>query len=147
MPAQDLTITFTVPQTPQEVFQQILNVRGWWSATLEGDTTALNDVFTYQHKDMHRSTQQLTELVPDKKVAWRITEAFLSFVQQPNEWEDTHLQFEIIPQDNDTQVTFTHKGLQSSCECFDACTQGWNYYILQSLLPLITTGKGNPDNN
>jgi hypothetical protein len=147
MPADELTVTFTVPQTPHHVFQQILNVRGWWSAQLEGNTNALNDVYTYQHKDLHRSTQQLTELVPDKKVVWLVTEAYLSFVQQPKEWEGTQLQFELIPRGNNTQVIFTHKGLQASCECFDACTKGWNHYLLQSLLPLINTGKGNPDNN
>lgn len=42
-------------------------------------------------------------------------------------------------------IHFTHLGLVPEFECFDACSNGWTHYIRQSLLSLITTGKGQPN--
>ena len=38
---RSLTATFTVDQTPEEVFAAINNVRGWWSGEIEGSTGQL----------------------------------------------------------------------------------------------------------
>jgi hypothetical protein len=38
----------------------------------------------------------------------------------------------------------THVGLVPDIECYDMCSQGWDYLILKSLLNLITENKGNP---
>lgn len=38
MNEQNYTTSFTVDQTPEEVFAAINNVRGWWTGEIEGDT-------------------------------------------------------------------------------------------------------------
>ncbi len=51
MTTQDFTLTLTTKQSPQKVFQAITNVRAWWSGyyseELTGETSELNDEFTF----------------------------------------------------------------------------------------------------
>ena len=82
MKNQDFTAIFSVDQTPKQVFDAINNVRGGWSGEVEGDTDKLGAEFTYRHKDVHRTTQKITELVPGRKVVWHVTESDLSFVKR-----------------------------------------------------------------
>ena len=45
MATADFTTAFVVDQTPEEVFNAVNNVRGWWSEEIEGNTGKLNDEF------------------------------------------------------------------------------------------------------
>jgi hypothetical protein len=141
----NFTLTFSVDQTPDQVFAAITNVAGWWSRELVGSSKKAGDVFTYRHKDLHASTQQVIEAIPGKKVVWEVLEAELSFVKDKHEWKGTKISFEIGSKGKKTEVQFTHFGLSKSCECFNACSEGWSFYIMESLQPLIARGVGKPD--
>ena len=142
MKTSDFTTTISVDQTPQEAFDAINNVRDWWPGEIEGNTTKLNDEFSYRYKKMHYSNQKLVEVIPGKKVIWLVTESSLNFVENKSEWTGTKIIFEIFENDNKTQVRFTHQGLVSQFECFDACSNAWTDIIMDGLRGLITTGKG-----
>jgi len=144
MKKQDFTTTFSVDQTPQEVFDAINNVRGWWSEEIEGSTDKLGAQFQFHYKDVHRSTQKITELAPGKKVVWHITDAQLNFVKDKTEWKGTDVVFEIARKGEKTELRFTHLGLVPAFECYGDCSGAWGFYINDSLRSLITTGKGQP---
>jgi len=72
MTNQDFTTTFSVEQSPEEVFNAITNVRGWWSEEIEGSTDKLGDEFTYRYKDVHSCKMKLIEVIPHKKVVWLV---------------------------------------------------------------------------
>lgn len=145
MKTNNLNLTLRVDTTPADVFNAINNPRAWWSETIGGKTSELNDEFTYRHKDIHYSKQKLVEVVPGKKLVWLVTDSHLSFLQHKTEWNDTQICFEISQSGSQTIIQFTHVGLQPDCECFDACSQGWGHYVGKSLQSLIDTGKGYPD--
>ncbi len=48
MSNKDYSLAFTVDQTPEEAFQAINDVRGWWSGEVEGDTAKLGSEFSYR---------------------------------------------------------------------------------------------------
>jgi hypothetical protein len=141
---QDLTFTILVDQTPEEVFNAINNVRGWWTENMEGDSQKLGDEFSVRFWDVHYSKQKLTRSIPGKKVVWLITDSKLTFIKDTSEWTGTSIVFDIDKQGDKTQLTFTHKGLVPEVECFGACSNAWGDYITKSLHSLITTGKGQP---
>lgn len=82
MKSEKFTATFSVDQTPEQVFDSINHVRGWWSGEVDGDTDKLGAEFTYRYKDVHRTAQKITELIPGKKVVWHVTDSKLSFLER-----------------------------------------------------------------
>ena len=70
MANQNFTTIFFVDQSPEEVFDVINNVHGWRPEEIDGSTNRVGAEFKFHYKDLHRSTQKITELVPGKKVAW-----------------------------------------------------------------------------
>ncbi|MGY3211380.1 SRPBCC domain-containing protein [Mucilaginibacter sp. HD30] len=140
MQASDFTTTITVDQTPTEVFDIINSPREWWSGEFEGDTKNLGDEFTYRYQDMHYSKQRVVESIPGEKVVWLVTESEINFVEDKNEWTGTKIIFDISRKDEETQIKFTHLGLDTNVECFEGCSTAWKQLIEHSLFTLITTG-------
>jgi hypothetical protein len=144
VPKKDFTASFTVDQSPEEVFVAINNVRGWWSGEIDGDTDKLGAEFTYRYKNVHRSKQKITEFIPGKKIVWHVTDAELSFGDKA-EWKDTDIVFEIARKGDKTELLFTHIGLVPAFECYGDCSGAWGALVEGNLQKLITTRKNQPD--
>jgi hypothetical protein len=84
---KNFTTAFSVDQSPREVFDAINSFRGWWSEEIDGPTDKLGAEFEFHHKDVHRSTQEITEFVPGKKVVWHVSDGQLNFVKDKSEWD------------------------------------------------------------
>ena len=112
----------------------LLNVDQWWSGpyeeTIKGKSHHLNDEFTFEAgQGMHYSKQKLVELVPNKKIAWMVTDSKLTFLNKVDEWTNSKLLFDISKEGDKTLVTFTHDGLTPQIECFNQCSSGWTGYL------------------
>jgi hypothetical protein len=145
MKKQDFTTSFTVDQSSEEVFKAINNVVGWWSGEIDGDTERLGAEFNYHYKNMHKSTQRVTEFVPGKKVVWHVTNAELTFVKDKKEWIGTDIVFEIARKGGKTELRFTHVSLVPAFECYGGCSGAWGALVGGNLRNLIATGKNQPD--
>jgi hypothetical protein len=138
------TTSFTLNNTPQEVFNAINNVHAWWGP-IEGHSQKAGDEFFHRHGDVHYSKHQVTEMVPDKKVVWLTIDSRLNFVQQKDEWNGTKIVFEVSEKDGWTTLTFTQEGLTPALECYGSCSEAWGFYVGESLRDLIVKGEGHPD--
>ncbi len=144
MRTKDYTISYTVDQSAEEVFDAINNVRGWWSEEIEGNTDQLGAEFKFHYQDLHRTTQKITELVRGKKVVWRVIDSHINFVKDKAEWKGTDVVFEIGRKGRKTELRFTHVGLVPTIECYGNCSGAWGFYVNESLRGLITSGNGQP---
>ena len=142
---QNFSATISVTKTPQEAFDAINNVRGWWSENIRGGTDKLGDEFTYRYKDVHYCKIKIAELIPGKKVVWHVLDNRFNFTKDESEWKGTDVIFEISEKGNETEIRFIHRGLVPEYECFDVCSNAWGSYINGSLRSLMTTGKGRPN--
>ena len=145
MKTSNFTTTLLVDETPEQVFNAVNNVRGWWSQEIEGDTDKLNAEFIYHYKDVHISKMKITEFVPGKRITWLVMENYFNFTNDKNEWKGNKIIFEITQKGNKTELQFTQEGLVPAYECYDVCHDAWTNYIQKSLRSLITTGKGQPN--
>ncbi|AYD48889.1 SRPBCC family protein [Arachidicoccus soli] len=141
MNQKDFSTTIVVTQTPEQVFKAINNPCDWWAGEIEGDSSKLNDEFSYRYKEIHYSKQRVIEMIPNRKVVWLITESNLNFTKDPSEWTGTKVSFEIVDKDGETELRFSHLGLIPEVECFDACSGAWTQLIQQGLFSLITKGE------
>ncbi len=143
--SKSYSATILVDQDATTAFNAIKNFRAWWSEEIEGNTDKLNEEFFYHYKDIHLCKLKLIEVVPDKKLVYRVLENEFNFVKDKTEWVNTKLIFEITGEGDKTKVQFTHEGLVPEDECYKVCNDAWSGYIKKSLYNLITTGKGEPN--
>ena len=143
--SQDFSISFTTSKSAEQVFNAVINPKLWWSGQIDGETNKLGAEFTYKYKDVHESTQVVTEFTPNTKVVWNVTKSHLSFLKQKDEWNGTNIIFEISEHNGVTELKFTHQGLKPQIECYEACSSGWSSLISVNLKNLIETGESSED--
>lgn len=139
------TKSIIVGKSPAEAFAAIKNFRGWWSEEIDGSTDILNETFFYHYKDIHLCKIKLIEVVPGKRLVYRVVDNEFNFVNDKTEWIGTNLTFDISAEGANTKVIFTHEGLVPSYECYEVCNDAWTGYIGKSLKHYIEKEKGNPN--
>jgi hypothetical protein len=97
-----------VPFSQAFVFEHINDVSKWFPDVFAGESTKLNDVFTFGTEEMHCSTQKIIEFVQDKKVVWLTTQSIRK--TDNYEWTGAKMIFELIAGDNNTLLNFTYDG-------------------------------------
>lgn len=142
MQNDNFTTTLLVDQSPEEVFDAIRNVRGWWSGlyseVISGNTEELNEEFTFRAGGgAHYSRQKIVETIPGKKIVWLVTDSELRGLEKKDEWTGTKITFDISKQGEKTRLVFSHVGLVPAVECYDSCSPAWSQYVQERLLPLI----------
>ena len=142
---QSFTTTLSLDQSPEEVFAAVTNPRGWWSENVEGATDNPGEEFTYRHHDVHRCTIRVSEQTSPTRVVWQVVENYFKFTDDATEWKGTEIRFDIARNGSKTELRFMHLGVVPAYECFDVCSNSWDFYLHTSLRGLIRTGKGLPN--
>ena len=135
--------TITVNASTEEAMKKIGQVNRWWAKKTKGKTQKLNDEFTVDFGETYVDFK-VSELIPNKKVVWKVTDCNLHWINNKKEWNGTEVIFELSGKKNEAQIDFTHIGLVPGVECYKDCEVGWNEHVGDSLLKFINKGEGMP---
>ena len=144
MPIQDFQCSITISAPAQEIFDKLSRVSEWWVKDVEGNARKLGDAFTVRSGKTFMDFK-VVEIVPDTRIVWQVTDCNLSWIENKTEWKGTSIIWEISSRNGSRTLKMTHRGLVPGIECYASCEQGWNYYVMKSLLQFLAEGKGLPD--
>lgn len=119
-------------------------VNEWWTPDLEGNSEKPGDEFTVHFGDTF-VTFKVKDLILDQKITWVVTDCYLPWLNDKIEWNGTSLIWTFSARDSGVQIDMTHVGLVPEIECYDNCVKGWDFFFVESLYQLLTTGKGMPN--
>ena len=132
-------------QAPADAVYQALatseGIAAWWSKGTTGDNdlgATITSAFTHPDTGEQLGTISYTleELVPDKRVGWRVTDGV-------PEWEGTLIRFDLEQVDGYTIVNFGHEGWAEASEFMGHCSTKWATFLM-SLKSYAETGVGQP---
>jgi hypothetical protein len=133
----------TVNASTEEALNKINQVNKWWAKKVKGKSEKLNDKFTVDFGETFVDFQ-ISQLIPNKKVVWLVTDCHLHWINNKKEWNNTEVVFDISTYKSKTKIDFTHIGLVPGVECYYDCKVGWTGHITDSLVKFINEGKGMP---
>ena len=103
------TVEIEVSKSPNDVFNNLINLKKWWPEDFEGEYINLGSEFILTSGESHYSKNKVIEFVPDKKLVWLTTESIRK--TDNYDWTGTKMIFELTPKGDDTIVKFTYDGV------------------------------------
>jgi uncharacterized protein YndB with AHSA1/START domain len=143
----DFSTSTTIDGSPAKVFAAILDTRGWWNIAIEGPTAQIGDEFGFEVTGLHRTRIRITDVTANERVEWLVVENEFGFTTDQSEWVGDRIVFELQPAHDGTKVTLTQHGLTPRQECYDVCSNAWNFFVGDSLRMLAEYGQGKPESN
>lgn len=115
-------------------------VAAWWTKRVEGQSevgeTLRFHFITATGTEVGVIDLKVLALDPSRRVVWQ-------GVQEPAEWKDTRIAFELKEEDGHVIVLFKHEGWNEPTEFMNHCSTKWATFLM-SLKSLVETGHGAP---
>lgn len=142
MEKPDYNVQLKVNATAEQAIKAISNVSAWWAQEVDGAAEKTGDDFT-THFGKTWGKFQVTELRNDR-IVWDVTDCYLDLLKDTKEWKGTRIIFQLASEGDQSVIDITHEGLTPEKECFNDCTNGWNFYFRESLFNYLEKERGLP---
>ncbi len=131
----DILQVVDVHAPASDVFATVATVdgiRSWWSTNVEGGDQVGESV-TIRFGDRWKVLMERTEMIPNQRVSYRITE------HDTEEWLGTELVFDLSESDGWTTMKFDQRGWKEASDFFRFCSVKWVVFLL-SIKQAVETG-------
>ena len=121
------------------------HIADWWS-TIEGFSDKINAEFKVLFGSESYWKFKVVILNEPNEVVWECIESHQDHNLKgiDEEWTNTKLYWLISKSGDKTKIDFLHDGLLSTGVCYEICSNGWDFYILDSLKHFLESGVGKP---
>jgi hypothetical protein len=138
----DYHVQLKVNATAEQAVKAISNVSGWWAQEVDGTAKNRGDQFT-THFGKTWAQFRVSELGREC-MEWAVTDCYFDLLADTKEWQGTRIIFRFSAAGSQTVIDITHEGLTPDKECFNDCTNGWSFYLLESLFNYLEKEQGLP---
>ena len=121
------------------------HIADWWSI-IEGSSDKINAEFKVSFGSESYWKFKVLSLNEPNEVVWQCIESHQDHNLKgiDEEWTNTKLYWLISKSGDKTKIDFLHDGLLSTGVCYEVCSNGWDFYILDSLKHFLESGVGKP---
>lgn len=121
------------------------HIADWWS-TIEGTSDEINAEFKVSFGSESYWKFKVESLNNPNEVIWKCIESHQDHNLKgiDEEWTNTKLYWLISKSGDKTKIDFLHDGLIETGVCYEVCSNGWDFYILDSLKHFLDSGVGKP---
>lgn len=140
----DYTRSVIVNSKKEYVFKAITEeIDKWWSS-IESTSYSVGDVFKISFGAESYWKFKVLEVKKPKRIVWECVESHQdhNLAGIDKEWLHSKIYWNISDHKGKVKVHFLHKGLVSKGICYDVCSAGWDFYIMDSLKNYLETGVG-----
>ncbi len=121
--------------TVQQLYDSISSITGlsnWWTKNVSGESK-IGSVIQFRFSKGGPDFEVI-DMQNLKRVEWKC-------VQGPKEWIDTHIEFDILNEQDEIILLFKHSGWREEVEFMHHCSTQWAYFLI-GLRRFVETGEG-----
>lgn len=137
---KEIRHSFLIRSAPETITAALLHdehIRRWWTA----DAKVQHGRGIFEWSGYGWTVElDMTFDQTRQAVVWNCTK---SNMQNTHAWEGTAITFTLTPEKGGIRLDFAQTGYRES-PCYDACHQGWAFFIGTSLKLYLESGKGVP---
>ncbi len=121
------------------------HIADWWS-TIGGTSDEINDEFKVSFGAESCWKFKVESLNNPNEVIWKCIDSHQDHNLKgiDEEWTNTKLYWLISNSGDKTKIDFLHDGLIETGVCYKVCSNGWDFYILDSLKHFLDNGVDEP---
>jgi len=75
----------------------------------KGKAGKLNDKFSVHFGDDTYVNFKISEVIPEKKITWLVTDCNLGWIEDKKEWKNNEVIWTLTEKNGKTQIDFVHK--------------------------------------
>lgn len=144
--AKNYQLSVSLNSTEKEVFNALTkHIPDWWS-TVDGSSEKVGDEFKVSFGTESYWKFKVIAINNLDKIVWECIGSHQNhnLAGIDEEWINTKLYWTISNLEGKTKMDFLHDGLLSTGVCYEVCSNGWDFYISDSLKQFLEKGAGKP---
>ncbi|EAR00952.1 SRPBCC domain-containing protein [Maribacter sp. HTCC2170] len=130
----------------EETFKAIATRIGDWWSVINGRSDRVGGEFKISFGEESYWRFRVISLNEPYEIVWKCIDSHQDHNLKgiDEEWIGSMLYWKISKLESKTTIEFLHDGLISTGICYEVCSNGWDFYVLDSLTSFLETGKGKP---